>query len=145
MAQLQPDHEAVHLIHGYQDGPRTGIADYQGHPHWFECIFDDEQDDYSDRYWLTPLDSAIVELAKERFEIFFRWRKAFDSGQVDLSTHPALPQEAQRHRELDDAIQEGVAARSKQRFRVRGKFIPLSGPKRVKSSSRFQVRWFAAS
>jgi hypothetical protein len=32
--------EAVHAVWDYFDGPRTGLADYRGRPHYFVCKFD---------------------------------------------------------------------------------------------------------
>ena len=55
--KLKPGFEAVFTITDYHDGPRKGIANYHGQPHFYECIFDDAKDDYSELFWLTPLDA----------------------------------------------------------------------------------------
>jgi hypothetical protein len=36
----------------------------------------------------------------EDWDIWQRWESAFHSGKTDHSTHPALPNEAERHSEL---------------------------------------------
>jgi len=98
--KLKPGFEAVFTITDYHDGPRKGIANYHGQPHFYECIFDDAKDDYSELFWLTPLDAKTFQLAMEDWDIWRRWESAFHSGKTDRSTHPALPNEADRHSEL---------------------------------------------
>jgi hypothetical protein len=37
---LQPGYECVFTVTDYYDGPRKGIANYNGRPHFYECVFD---------------------------------------------------------------------------------------------------------
>src|SRR5579864_5985121 len=97
MTKSEQGFENVQVVHDYWDGPRTGIAEHGGRPHWFENIFDEQQDDYSDLFWLTPLSDNAVRLAQQQAAIFLRWRQAFDKGEVDLSTHPALPDDREAY------------------------------------------------
>jgi len=53
----------------YYDGPRKGVANFRGQPHFYDCIFDERNDEYSDLYHLTPLSQRIFELAKEDWAI----------------------------------------------------------------------------
>jgi hypothetical protein len=39
---LESGYEKVHTVLDYYDGILTGVADYNGNPHFFECIFDKE-------------------------------------------------------------------------------------------------------
>jgi hypothetical protein len=49
--------EEVHLIIDYWDGPREGVADYCGTPHYFRAVFDEKKDEWSDVFRiLSPLD-----------------------------------------------------------------------------------------
>jgi hypothetical protein len=34
----------------YYDGPRQGIANFNGQPHFYDCIFDERRDEYSNWY-----------------------------------------------------------------------------------------------
>ena len=97
--------ETVFTVTDYWDGPRKGIANYQGAPHLYECIFDTTEDDYSDLYRLTPIDQQTFRLAMENWEIWLRWRAAFDAGKVTVATHPALPEDKNRHEELKNLLQ----------------------------------------
>jgi hypothetical protein len=133
--------QVVRLVWEYWDEPRSGVADYNSMPHWFECLFDEDRDEYSHVYWLTPLDDSLFELLKERNSIFLRWRDAFGRGEVDRSTHPALPSEAERSRELESEIRQGIASRANQRFKVRGRFQLLTGATFSGELSDFGVEW----
>jgi hypothetical protein len=55
---LKPGYEAVFTVPDYYDGPCRGVANYKGKPHLYDCIFDGEKGNYSEQFWLTPIDSA---------------------------------------------------------------------------------------
>jgi hypothetical protein len=103
---LKPGYECVHTVDDYYDGPRRGIADYEGNPHLYECIFDESKDDYSNQFLVMPLDPETFQLAMEDWTIWKRWEVAFHAGQTDLSTHPALPSDRERHNELREILQK---------------------------------------
>jgi hypothetical protein len=98
--ELKPEYESVFTVTDYWDGPRKGIANYQGKPHLYECIFDEAREGYSDLFQLTPIDSETLRLALEDWDIWQRWETAFRLGKVERSTHPALSNESKRHGEL---------------------------------------------
>src|ERR1700682_1076876 len=52
--------EIVLLVDVFWDVPQTGIANYGGKPHGFDCIFDETRDDWTDQYLLRPLDHETV-------------------------------------------------------------------------------------
>lgn len=97
---LQPGYERVFTVTDYYDGPRKGIANYNGHPHFYECVFDEAKDDYSELFRLTPLDGEIFRLAIEDWQIWERWQLAFLGGKATMDSHLALPEDAARHAEL---------------------------------------------
>jgi hypothetical protein len=138
---LQTGFELVYVIVDYWDQPRSGVADYHGEPHWFENIFDEEHDTYSHDYWLTRLTPEESASAKEQSEIFLRWRHAFDRGEVDISSHPALPQDAERYAKLKNQIQTAIESRATERFRVTGKLALLEPAIQKREMATFQVQW----
>jgi hypothetical protein len=99
-AELKLGYELVFTITNYYDGPRQGIAMFGGQPHFYDCIFSDENNDYSDLFRLTPVRPAVFELAMEDWEIWCRWEQAFRTGRVTMETHPALPEERGRYEEI---------------------------------------------
>ena len=68
--------------------------------HYYERQFDVGADEWSDTYWLTPIDAETFALAMEAWEIWRRWETAFHQGQTTLPTRPALPQDRARSDEL---------------------------------------------
>jgi len=140
--RLKPGYELVFTVADYYDGPRKGIANYQGKPHLYECIFDEAADNYSEFFLLTPLDSESFKLAMEDWEIWRHWEDAFHSGKVDKSTHPALPHEARRHAELKQILDKSLLTDPQKAVKRIGHFDVLgksSLPKGVLPT--LQVKW----
>jgi len=125
--ELKPGYERVFTVTDYYDGPRKGIANYHGLPHLDECIFDEAKDDYSELFRLTPLDTEIVRLAMEDWNIWRRWEMAFHSGKADISSHPALPNETKRHTELKTILDRGLVTDTTKALERLGQFEVCDG------------------
>jgi hypothetical protein len=140
--ELRPGYESVFTVVEYHDGPRTGIAHFHGQPHFYECIFDDAKDEYLELFRLTPLDKETFQLAMEDWNIWRRWESAFHSGKTDLSSHPALPNEAARHEELK-RILDGLLVTNLGNATTRiGRIEALGDPRLPMGvTRRFQVEW----
>lgn len=114
--------ERVFTVNDYYDGPRSGIASYQGQPHHYFCEWDEARGDYSHTFRLTPVDEETFSLAMEQWSIWEQWDAAFQRGEVAQSTHPALPGSNPRYEELQHSIEARLAARPAIRERKRGTF-----------------------
>jgi hypothetical protein len=99
--------ENIYTVMNYWDGIRSGIADFNGSPHYYECPFDEAKDDWADYFLLHPIDEETFRLAMEGWAIWRRWYIAHQTGQTTFETHPALPEDRARH----TAIQEALAGR----------------------------------
>jgi hypothetical protein len=119
---MQNDHEIVHTVTDYYDGPRAGIADFHGKPHAYRSLWEETQDDWSDTFLLQPIDDETFRLAMEDWDIWSRWERAFHSGQTTIETHPALPAERQRHDELAAILKPRLHVEPERSLRVRGRF-----------------------
>jgi hypothetical protein len=140
--ELKFGFDIVFTVTDYQDGPRKGIANYRGEPHFYECIFNDARDGYSDSFRLTPLDTELFQLAMEDWEIWRRWETAFHSQKTDRSSHPALPREANRHAELKRIIDRLLVTDPRKVFVKVGRFEVLGTSTLPKSApQRLQVEW----
>jgi hypothetical protein len=140
--ELEPDYEEVFTVANYYDGPRSGIANYNGAPHFYECIFDEQADDYTELFQLTPIDSATFHLAMEDWAIWRRWELAFHSGKADLSTHPCLPQDYKRHSEIKQILDTRLVTDSKIAITLTGKFEAIGRTDLPKGVLRpLQVKW----
>jgi hypothetical protein len=135
-------YDAVLFVHDYHDGPRSGVAYFHGSPHYFECIFDDSLDEYSESYRLLRLTPESLKLARESWAIFLRWKAAFDSGTTDLSTHPALPEDTAKYRINRSQLQNALDSGRSSAVCARGCFAPMgdSGPL-ANALTPWQVRW----
>gem|GEM_PF-2203099 len=72
--------EDVLCYFGWWDCPRSGISLVGARPHYFDCRFSDDLDDYPDQYrvWPVPDDELADEL--EVWQCFVQWRGQFDGG-----------------------------------------------------------------
>lgn len=144
--QLKPGYECVFTVTEYYDGPRKGIANYQGKPHFYECIFDEAKDDYSELFRLTPLDSEAFQVAMEDWEIWRKWEFAFHGGKTGIGTHPALPHEAERHAELKSILDKVLVTDPIKAISRIGHFEVLGTPDLPKGVIRpLQVKWTSPS
>jgi hypothetical protein len=89
---------------GEGPSPLTGVADCGGKPHLYERVFSEVDDEYTSEYRLMEIDRDLLALLVESFQIFLRWRTAFDGRATTLDTHPALPDERARREALKAAI-----------------------------------------
>src|SRR5687767_8229697 len=121
---MGPTVERVYVIAHWWDRPLEGVADYRGTPHWFDRIFDEELDDYTERFALTPLSSAELELELESYAIFERWRAANSRGEAGIDSHPALPGERARYAEIERTL---ARAQRTPTLQVEGRFVGCRG------------------
>jgi hypothetical protein len=81
--------ERVYAELEWYDGPRAGLADVEGKPHYFQSD-DYDHADGADEYRVWPASQAVVELEREQWAIFARWNERYEAGTVGSETHPGL-------------------------------------------------------
>jgi hypothetical protein len=121
---VEDQFEIVYTVTDYYDGPRAGIADFNGSPHYYECLFDDSKG-YLDIFQLSPIEHETFQLALEDWAIWRRWKRAYHEGLADQSTHPALPRERQRHEELQVILERRLKIKEDQAIQAKGDFEPM--------------------
>jgi hypothetical protein len=142
VAQLKLGYEEVFTVTDYYDGPRRGIANFNGKPHLYDCIFDEVRDDYSDEYQLTAIPNHIFDLAMEDWAIWERWRTAFDAGQATNESHPALPQDRTRHDEIRSVLNSALKTDELRSVVRIGLFEPIRTPALLRGAMvDMQVKW----
>jgi len=100
--------ERVLMIWDYYDGPREGLALYNGLPHYFKCIFDESIDEYSDVFELYPVGDEFLELAQEQDEIFREWLNRYSKGLASRETHPGHRGVNPKFDELSDLLDSAI-------------------------------------
>lgn len=139
---LLDGYELVHTVSDYYDDVVSGIATFQGAPHFYERVFDETASEYSDLFHLTPLSMESFNLGIESFEIFLRWREALNAGQTDLSTHPALPSDRERWCEIQDHLNENMKTIPVRAILVQGKVTTLGQRGRAfRALDALQAKW----
>ena len=139
--------ERVFTVTDYWDGPRAGVAEFGGAPHVYRSVFRDDLDDWDpDQFELSPISAEVLADALEDWAIFLRWRAAFDAGRTMRETHPALPEDAARHRELASFLGRALRIDPARRALARGTFRVRedSGAERSSGVLRpLEVQWTA--
>lgn len=122
--------EVVHVVEDWYDGPRTGYADYQQHPHFYRSLHleIDSGHNYNpdeDRFELTPVPEQVVEWAIASHQLWLRWDEARRAGTLPQEAHDEvriLREDRARNQQLRDMIEQHWAKRSVPSFIVRGEF-----------------------
>jgi hypothetical protein len=114
--------DCVYTVNDYYDGPRLGVAEVDGVPHIYEAEFDHSSDEYGDTYFASPIDENLMALVLEDWEIWLRWQSAFQVGEASIETHPALPQDRERHEALKAAIGDRLRVDRKQAKYLKARF-----------------------
>ena len=68
-------------------------ANYLGRPHLYRSLWADINRARPDVFELFAVDQKTFVLALEDWEIWLRWKAAFDRNEVSNDSHPALPAE----------------------------------------------------
>jgi hypothetical protein len=141
-AKVARGYELVFNVADYYDGPRQGVANYRGEPHFYDCVFDQEEDEYSDLYRLTPIDQRTFELAVEAWAIWRKWELAYHSGKVKSESHPALRADTTKLKRIWRELDVSLKTDSARCISRKGHFKAIKAPKFPKGVLRpFQVKW----
>jgi hypothetical protein len=98
--------ETVYALWRYEDGPREGVADYQGHPHVFVSEWNAEFDGYGNAFLLKPIDGDTFRLVMEDWVICRRMTAPTIRAETNIDTDPATPEDLFRREELHRLLRE---------------------------------------
>jgi hypothetical protein len=131
----------VVYTYSWHSGPRKGIADFQGKPHVFKSEWADSEGG-DDSFLLMPIEREIFSLAIENWAIWRRWETAFHEGKATKETHPALPEDRQRHEEIKRLLEGKLEIDPSQAIRARADFRDRNDPNWSGKGWRpLEVRW----
>lgn len=125
----------------YYDGPRRGVAEFEGSPHFYDSEWTTDPYGSDDAFLLTPIDDQLLQLALENWAIWRRWETAFHEGRADNAGHPALPEERARQMELDAVLATTLVTDLKRAVRVRGLFRFLDVESSYRGWRPLEVEW----
>lgn len=66
------DMEKVMTISDWWDGPLCGLATYKGFICIYERIFDEAKDEWSNEYYLTPIDEESSDLLLKDWNVWYK-------------------------------------------------------------------------
>jgi hypothetical protein len=136
--EFEPGFEEVFTVSEYYDGPRQGIANFCGSPNFYDCVFSDEKQHYLNRYRLTRISDDAFRLALEDWATWTRWEGAFKAGKTTRTTHPALPDDAARHTQIQELLTEHLKTDPERSVIRSAKFLRVPSGDRA---DRLAVRW----
>jgi hypothetical protein len=68
---------------------RSGLADVDGIPHYFQAADYDDPDEPEDSYFVWPASEAALALEREHWAIFVAWHNRYRTGKATTDSHPA--------------------------------------------------------
>ena len=98
--------ERVLMVWDFFDGVRSGVALYSGEPHYFDCEFDTDADDFAGVFRLWRIDRVLLALAIEQWQIYRDWEHRFHSAEADLNSHPGNRGQNAGYDEIEDEIDQ---------------------------------------
>ncbi len=129
---MNNEYEKVHTMTDYYDGPRGGVADFNGSPVVYESEFTDIDNDESDTFRIQPISDEAFRHALEDWEIWLKWERAYKQKKTGEETHPALPEDRQRHEELALLLADELKVEEQKAVRAKGDFTRIDGQLMVK-------------
>jgi hypothetical protein len=136
--QLEEGFEFVYLIDDWWDGPKSGMADFKGIPHYFERIFDEKKDDWSENYRIRKITEEEQSLLIERTQLFQEWIE-----ESKMNNKPHLLEEHLRYKVINELLKEIRCDFYQDIFF--GSFIPIKSDKnndqKLSPYTQYQVKW----
>lgn len=128
MKHSDPSFEPVYTVDDYYDGPKSGVANYGGQPHFYRSLTLDteEWNPDDDRFELSPISSELRDLAVEDFRLWQRWQIALFAGSIPNwpdRTARVLPEDLPRHQAIIEILKPHLYINPQQRVLVRGQFF----------------------
>jgi|SRR5579863_2579000 len=137
--------EKVYTVSRYHDGPRSGVADFDGRPHFYEWLWDDDADDYGPACALSPISDKAFQLALEDWAMWMRWKAAFNEGKASqrppLEERPVLPEDESRHKEIAPLLKQALSISPALQFRAIGNFRRTPESSLSNIEGPWQVCW----
>jgi hypothetical protein len=126
----------------WYDGPRAGLVDIDGEPHYFRCA----DEDYSvpaDRYLVWPAGEPAATLEREQWLIFVRWNERYEAGSAGVDRHPGHGGVDPRYDELTARLTPHRRAPDDARVLV-AEWRSDGGDRYRPDGPGYRVRWRAA-
>ena len=135
--EIQKFDEVFH--YDWYDGPISGVANRNGKPYFFE--YQKYNEINKESYYLTPIKEEILQLAIEDWQIWKRWDTAFHKGEVKIDTHPYLPEERKRGKELKEKLEKVLKIDKSNYIELDAEFRIKGNQENVLGMKKLIVKW----
>jgi hypothetical protein len=133
--------DKVYVENAWYDGPRQGIADFNGKPHRFIANFD-ELTGYKDTFRLYPIQSEELQLEIEQWSIFVEWNRKYENGEVQVDTHPGHGNINQRYDEIETILKDKRESIPSDYIEAKADFEPIYQQNRYEEQGPcYKVKW----
>jgi hypothetical protein len=95
--------EHVYVELDWYDGPRAGLADVNGVPHYFAAVNDDNGDD--DEYVIWPATTRAVAMEQRQWQLFVAWNDRYENGDATVCEHPGHGGVSEEYDRLTEALE----------------------------------------
>jgi hypothetical protein len=105
--------EHVYTIDEWNAGPRAGVANFAGAPHFFRAVSPDSSTWSADeeRFELIPLSPELLAMMLEASALFHRWHPGPRTGKSPAAAQPGATGDRARYADLERQIADALAAR----------------------------------
>lgn len=114
--------DKILTVHDYYDGPRLGLAEWNGVPHIYEAEHDHSTEEYGDTYFLSSVEPALLALILEDWDIWLRWKAASERGEIPATPHGVLPIDSRRSAMIKELIGNRLRSDPENRAYVKAVF-----------------------
>jgi hypothetical protein len=115
LASLRMDlfFERVYTIDEWRAGPRAGVANFAGVPHFYRSVSPTSEawSPTEDRFEITPLSAELFEMMLEANALFRRWHPGPRTSGQGAEPHPEAGDDRVRYEELERQIADALAVR----------------------------------
>ena len=139
--------EKVHVENDWYDGPRCGIADFNGVPHRFLSQFKEYDAGFNvdldrDVFHVFPITLRELDLEKEQWGIFVSWNRKYEAGESHVDCHPAKGGVDSRWDEIEEILSPGRNNIPDNAMEVYAVFLSIDNSERYGSSGpSYGVIW----
>lgn len=127
--------EAVHSIIEFWDCPRSGFAFFQKRPHAFECIFDENLDEWSMKYRLLEIQVDFFNQMNLNDSNKLNWDNKIYKTSAEKASFPVLPEDQELNAQVTSKTEEIFSRIKKSRLFMEPQFHKIVG------SETYEVTW----
>ncbi|QHT65576.1 hypothetical protein GXP67_02310 [Rhodocytophaga rosea] len=125
----------------WYDGVRSGVADFNGQPYYFESQWEDLNNLGPDSFKLSPISKDLLSIVIEDWRLWKKLEQAYKQGLVSQHTHPFLQADALEGKKLDQLLKDGLKIDETNHVKARADFEVAKGQEFVSSGIDFIVKW----